>query len=178
MNTGQSILTIGAMLLLSILVLRVNSTLFYTGVAVSSSKIGLTAIALAQSRLEEIKSKAFDDTTVNTSVTNINFLTSPTNLGPEAGETYGGNPGFNDIDDYNGFTKQDTVVVDPTIAAHTKGNENYFNESVSVVYVTTNAPDAVSAVRTWNKKITVSVAHKLTSDTVKVSSIFSYWVFH
>jgi hypothetical protein len=175
MNTGQSILTIAAMLLLSVLVLRVNTNLFYTGTAVSSSKIGLTAISIAQSRLEEIKSKWFDDATDGVATTNINLLTSPSSLGPEAGETYPA--GYNDIDDFNGFTKTDSVLIDPTLSS-TKGNQNYFNEYCSVVYVSPNNPDVTSGTRTWCKKITVLVAHKLTKDTVKVSTIFSYWVFH
>jgi len=173
MNTGQSILTIGAMLLLSVLVLRVNRTLFSTGSSISNSKLGLTAVSLAQSRLEEIKSKAFDEKTVSNNISDFNKLTASGNLGPDAGEIY---PGYDDIDDYNGFIKTDTIAIDPTLPL-TGSNREFFFESCSVVYVSSTSPDVISGTQTWNKRITVLVSHKLMTDTVKVSTVFSYWVF-
>lgn len=173
MNTGQSILTIGAMLLLSVLVLRMNNTLFYSGNVVSTSKLGIIAISLAQSRLEEIKSKAFDENTVSSALSATSGLTTAAKLGPESGEVY---PVYDDIDDFNGFTRVDTVQINPNLAK-SGSNVEYFNESCSVVYVASNTPEVTSASQTWNKKITVFVTHKLMSDTIKVSTIFSYWVF-
>jgi MSHA pilin protein MshD len=173
MNTGQSILTIGAMLLLSVLVLRVNSTLFYSGNVVSTSKLGLIAISLAQSRLEEIKSKAFDETSVSSAISSTSSFTTAAKLGPDGTETY---PNFDDIDDYNGFTKADTIIINPNLPK-SGSNLEYFNESCSVVYVTSANPDVVYGTQTWNKRITVYVAHKLSTDTIKVSTVFSYWVF-
>jgi hypothetical protein len=173
MNTGQSILTIGAMLLLSVLVLRVNRTLLYSGGTVSTSKLGIIAISLAQSRLEEIKSKAFDENSVSASVSATTTFTLPAKLGPETGEVY---PNFDDIDDYNGFTRTDTVQIDPNVAK-IGSNVEYFYESCSVVYVNSATPDVASNAQTWNKKIMVNVAHKQMTDTIKVSTVFSYWVF-
>ena len=173
MNTGQSILTIGAMLLLSVLILRVNGSINSSGQYVSTSKIGLTAISLAQSRLEEIKSKAFDEKTVSNVQSSTSNLTSPAKLGPDAGESY---PNFDDIDDYNGFTWTDTVQVDPNLPK-SGSNVEYFNESCSVVYVPSTPPFSTSNTQTWNKMITVSVTHKMMTDTITISTIFSYWVF-
>ena len=173
MNTGEILLTIGAMLLLSILVLRVNNTLFNSGTVVTNSKLGLTAISLAQSRLEEIKSKAFDDKTVSATVSSTSSLTPAGSLGHESGETY---PNFDDIDDYNGFTTTDTVQINPNLPK-TGSNVEYFRESCSVVYVQSNSPDVTSSSQTWNKKITVSVTNSMMSDTITSSTVFSYWVF-
>jgi hypothetical protein len=173
MNTGQSILTVLAMVLLSTLVLRVNSTLFNSGNVVTNSKLGLTAISLAQSRLEEIKSKAFDQNTVSSTVSSTNNLTAASALGPETGETY---PNFNDVDDYNRFKTTDTVQINPNLP-RSGSNLDYFNDSCSVVYVSSSSPDITSSTQTWNKKITVFIKHPQMTDTIKVSTVFSYFVF-
>jgi hypothetical protein len=173
MNTGQSILTVFAMVLLSTLVLRVNGLLFNSGIVVTNSKLGLTAISLAQSRLEEIKSKAFDQNTVSNTVSSLNSLTAASALGPQTGETY---PNFNDVDDYNGFTTTDTVQINPNLP-RSGSNLDYFKEIDSVVYVSSTSPDVTSSTQTWNKKITVKIKHPQMTDTIKVSTVFSYFVF-
>jgi hypothetical protein len=173
MGTGQSILTVFAMLLLSTLMLRVNSTLLNSGNVVTNSKLGLTAIALAQSRLEEIKSKAFDQNTVSAKVSATTGLTSASQLGPETGEVY---PNFNDVDDFNGFTYTDTVQINPDLAKSAT-NCYYFKEVDSVVYVSSTSPDVTSSSQTWNKKITVKITIPQMTDTIKVSTVFSYFVF-
>ena len=174
MNTGQSILTIGAMLLLSVLILRINSTLFYSGQVVSSSKLSLIAMSLAQSRLEEIKHKSFDESTVGNTINNLNLLTAPTSLGTETGETY---PNFDDIDDYNKKTFKDTVQVDPNLPRNRLSNVEIFQDSCTVVYVSINNLDLAVNTRTWNKKITVRVTNKTMKDVITTSTIYSYWVF-
>jgi hypothetical protein len=172
MNTGQSILTLLAMLLLSTLVLRVNSTLLNSGNTVTNAKLGLTAISLAQSRLEEIKSKAFDNKTVGTVVSSTSSLTSSSTKEPDNG-TY---PNFNDVEDYNGFSYKDTVIINPHLSRDST-NWIIFNELDSVVYVSSSSPDQISSSQTWNKKIIVKIWQKQMTDTIKVSTIFSYFVF-
>ncbi len=173
MGTGQSIMSVFAMLLLSTLMLRVNGTLLNSGNVVTNSKLGLTAIALAQSRLEEIKSKAFDQNTVSATVSTTSSLTAASKLGPETGEVY---PNFNDVDDFNGFTYTDTVQINPDLAKSAT-NCYYFKEIDSVVYVSSTSPDVTSSSQTWNKKITVKITIPQMTDTIKVSTVFSYWVF-
>ncbi len=172
MNTGQSILTIVAMLLLSILVLRVNNTFLSTGTVISSSKLGMTAISIADSRLAEIKNKAFDDFTAQGNIPDNNYrseLTRPNSLDPETDETY---PNFNDVDDYNGFHYADTVQVANGM------RPEIFHDSCSVDYVASDDPNDVShGVPTYNKRVTVFVSHPLMPDTIKISTVFSYWSF-
>ena len=96
-------------------------------------------------------------------VNNPSNLTAPANLHAESGEAY---PNFNDVDDYNGYTKTDATM--PSAV---------FNVSCSVVYVNPATPDVTSYSQTWTKKITVTVTSSLMADTVKLSSLFSYWVF-
>ncbi len=169
MNTGQSLLTIGAMLLLSILILRVNNTFLSTGTVISQSKLGMIASSIANSKLDEIKTKAFDEYTVSNVADQLSDLEPPNSLNKETGETY---PNFDDVDDFNKFARDDTIQVDPGM------KPEIFHDSCSVVYVSSSNPDAAyTASSTWNKKITVFVTHKLMSDTIKMSTIYSYWDF-
>ena len=172
MNTGQSILTILAMLLLSILVLRVNNTFLSTGSVLSQSKLGMIAISIANSRLAEIKSKAFDEYTAQGNIPDDNYqteLTQPNHLNKEGSEAY---PNFDNIDDYNGFTHDDTIQVQAEM------KPEIFHDSCSVVYVTSDNPNQVSSsIPTYNKKVTVFVTHKLLPETIKISSVYSYWNF-
>ncbi len=172
MNTGQSILTIMAMLLLSILVLRVNNTFLSTGSVISRSKVGMIATSIAESRLAEIKSKAFDEYTAQGNIPDnhyVNELTAPGNLGPDGSETY---PNFDDVDDYNGFAINDTVQVQSTM------KPEIFRDSCKVEYVDSDNPNDISnSSPTFNKKITVFVTSKMLPETIKISTIYSYWSF-
>ena len=162
MNTGQSLLSIGAMMLLSILVLRVNNTFTNTSTVLQDSKLGILATSIATSQIEEISRLAFDECTDSNSTNSLSSLTPPASLGPEPGETY---PNYNDVDDYNGFTKTDTSMT------------AVFNISCSVVYVSDTNPDVASSVPTWNKKITITVTSPSLIDTIRASTIYSYWYF-
>ena len=169
MNTGQGLLTIAAMMLLSILILRVNNTFLTTGSVLVDSKFGIIATSLATSQLEKINTLAFDNYTASNSTHNLSDLTSPGSLGPESGET--ADSLYNDIDDYNGWYKNVPVVIDSS-----KPAEN-FRISCQVCYVNPTNPDGYSNVATWNKKIKVTVSNQFMPDTVKMSTIYSYWVF-
>ena len=62
-------------------------------------KFTLHAFSLADDMIEEIKQKAFDERTIDFITPNANQLTLP--LGRE-GESW---PNFDDIDDYDGYSK-------------------------------------------------------------------------
>lgn len=163
MNTGQTLLTLGAMILLSLLILRARNSFLSTDTVMMNSKFSILATSLAQSQIEEIKKKAFDENTVAGPANSTLQLTKANKLGPESGETY---PNFNDVDDFNGYT-----TVDSTLPSAV------FDIRCEVYYVNPNNPDAVSNSRTWSKNIVVEVTSPFMGDTVKVSSVFSYWVF-
>ena len=162
MNTGQMMLSLGALIFLSVIILNVNSNQLSTEETMINSKLGLIAVSLATSYLEEANARAFDLATVDNFVTDLNTLTSPSSLGPAGGEYY---PNYNDFDDYNGLNRVDDVDDVP------------FNVKCTVVYVNATSPDTKSSNKTWNKKLTVKIytANELMQDTIEVSSIFSYW---
>lgn len=155
-------MSIGAMMLLSILILRVNNTFQNTSSVLLNSKLGLLATSIATSQIEEISRLAFDESTVSNAVNSLSSLTPPGSLGPGSGEVY---PNYDDIDDYNGFTKTDTSMT------------AIFNVSCSVVYVSPSSPNFTSSTATWDKKITITVTSPSMLDTVRMSTIYSYWFF-
>jgi hypothetical protein len=163
MNTGQSLITIGAMMLLALTVLRVNGSIMGTDTVLYNTKFGVLAVSLATSVIEEANKKCFDEADTADAVSNINLLTAPGSLGPSVGEKY---PHFDDFDDFNGY--KDTVTNLPSAV---------FDVSCQVCYVNPANPDVASASRTWHKKITVTVTSPSMTDTFRLSSIFSYWYF-
>jgi MSHA pilin protein MshD len=161
MNTGQMIMTMGAMILLSTIVLRVN-TLNLTNESIrDQAQYGVLATSIATSLIEEAQSKAFDEKTDSNAVSSLSGLS--TILGPETGET---ESTYDDFDDYNGYTKRDSSM--PSAI---------FDISCQVVYVTSDNLEGFSSNRTWHKKINVTISSPFSSDTFRTSSIFSYWFF-
>lgn len=159
-------ITIGALFLLSLVILRVTRGFLNTDEVLLDSKLGVMAVSVASSLLEEISGKAFDEKTNKEAVNSLPELSNT--LGPD-GEVY---PFFDDIDDYNGFKKNDNSIP----AAE-------FIDSVSVVYVDITNLNVPSASKTWNKKVTVFVSSPSLlgqdgkPDTVIMSQVFSYWYF-
>ncbi len=162
MNTGQTMMTMGAMMLLSAIVLRVNSANLNNESIRDKAQYGVLATSIATSIIEEAQSKAFDENTDTNSVALLSQLSSV--LGPEGGET---EETFNDFDDYNGFTKRDSTM--PSAI---------FDIACDVVYVASNNIEGFSTNRTWHKKITVTITSPFTpADTFRTASIYSYWYF-
>lgn len=160
MGTGQTILTLGAMMILSQLVLNVYRGLNSGGEVLQDSKLSIIAVSVATSLVEEAVGKAFDEATVDDFVSKKWKLTRK--LGPERGETY---PNFDDFDDYSNLQFTDTTWTVP------------YTLHARVVYIDPTNPDGEVNSRTWHKKLTVFVTSPFTSDTVSFHYVFSYWTF-
>ncbi len=163
MSTGQMMLVLGALALLSIVMLSANRTFRTTGQTILYSELGITAISLSTSIVQSAEEKAFDQNTFNTPVASLSALTPVNSLGPEAGEVY---PDYDDFDDFNGLS---TTV--------TYQNSATFNIKCSVCYVDTGNPNVASSSITWNKKLTVTVSSPSMLDTIKEYYIYSYFYF-
>jgi len=166
MNTGQMLLAMGAMILLSTIVLRVNNNFFTTETVLDETKYSFLATSLASSIIQEAKSKVFDNETDSASISDLNLLTLENILGPEDAEKGKNKDVFNDFDDFDGYQDIDSTM--PSAP---------FWYTCQVVYVNENQPDSASSNRTWNKKITVTITSPYMSDVIKMSSIYSYWFF-
>lgn len=161
MNTGQIMLTIGAMTLLSLTTIRVNTHFVNSGVSLDETKFSVLAVSLASSLLEEANSKAFDENTTENAVTSTYSLSA---IGKDYGELT--SDAFDDCDDYHNY--RDSVVNIPSAKFYIKCLVNYVNETT---------PDVSSSTATWHKKITVLVTSPSMTDTVRMSTIFSYWYY-
>ena len=165
MNTGQMIMALGAMLLLSVIMLRVNTANLTNETIRDDAQYGVLATSIATSIIEEAQSKAFDEKTDTMNVTALTQLSSV--LGPETGET---ESTFDDFDDYNNFTKRDSTM--PSAI---------FDISCQVVYVEPGNIEGSTSNRTWNKKLIVTITRPISADSsvlaLRTASIFSYWYF-
>ena len=160
MNTGESLLSVGALLVFSLVSLNFNSTVLQSTTVEVENKVYLTAFSLADDLIEEIKQKAFDAATIDFPTTNPASLTESNNLGPGNFEDY---PNYNDIDDFNGYVK-------PVSAPHA---ENY-EVSCLVQYVDGDNPDNVVSTQTFYKKVTVTVTSPYLRNPVNLSQIFTH----
>jgi hypothetical protein len=172
-NTGQVLLTTGAIVLIGTTVLTVNRMYSNHGIILQKTKIGIYAVSLATSLIEEASGKAYDEVTVDDAVSSTSSLSST--LGPESGETTTppSTARFDDFDDYNGLNMGINIA-----------GVDSFMIRATVFYVTDSAPDVQSSSKQWQKKLTVAVTSVSMSDTtygrpdtVKMSYVFSYFYF-
>ncbi|OQY75740.1 MAG: hypothetical protein B6D44_00815 [Ignavibacteriales bacterium UTCHB2] len=172
MNTGEQLFAIGALLLLSLSIVRINNNILLTDSILIDSKHGIIANSIATSLIESATEKFYDANTKEGPCL-LSALTYPPK--PESGETHPND--FNDFDDFNNYTQNDTV-----------GSVVFYSKcKVAYVKPNPNAPTSLNvnvSERTWNKKLTVSVTWKqndqtigFTPDTIKQSTIYSYWYF-
>jgi MSHA pilin protein MshD len=169
MNTGQSLLSIGALLILSILILRINNSILVTDEILVDSKVGILANSVAVSIIEKASRKFFDAATTEGPV-DIETLT--TDLGPRYDEIPPDS--CNDFDDFHGYTQVDTFY-----------NSLLFFTECEVCYVEPENPDVKVTGPTWHKKLSVKTYCKpmndistTPADTFKISTIYSYWTFN
>ena len=165
MNTGQMMIGIAAFALVTMTILNFNRGSINTQDALIYNKAFIVATTVAQATLDEISSKTFDEEIAegNPIITANDFSTV---LGVESTEVY---PNYDDVDDYNNFTKIETV---PSIGD--------FNVSVEVEYMTDDLQ--ITSANTYNKNVTVKITStSMTNvfteemDTLVVSSLFSQW---
>ena len=145
MGGSQTLLTIGALMLLSSLILSLNNAILGRDLVSYESEATLTAISIGQSLLEEVRTRAFDENTVPPKrASSPADLTYPGSIGIDDGEV--GTEDFDDIDDYAGFERSVTTT-----------RFGDFKQAVRVYYVrNTNLADS-SSFPTFLKRIDVEV---------------------
>lgn len=158
-NGVQSFLSLGAMMIFSLISLRFDSAVLQNTEVEVENKVYLTGFSLADDLLEEIKQRAFDEKTVDFKAITTTALTPSANLGKESGEAW---PNFDDIDDYNGYTK-------PVSLPHA---EKYSVKSY-VSYVQANNQDLESLTQTYFKRVTIFVDSPYLKHQIKLSYIFT-----
>jgi hypothetical protein len=174
MTTGQTILTIGAFMFLTTILLNFYQVVASTGDTIATGQDGILATTIASSYLEAAQGLAFDEITDTSTVAiaNASALTSPTSLGHEAGEDSLAT--FDDFDDFNGATFDKQAM----------GTNRVYRTMFSVRYVNPDNLLQVSTNRTFVKRLdlkTWRIYPPATSatdiDTVKTSLVLGYWHF-
>ena len=175
MATAQTLLTIAALVLLSMSLLNFNGTVAQSGNSIESAQDGILETTIATSFLELAQGLAFDEVTDSSDVaiTNVNVLTSPTQLGPDSSvenSVYT----FDDFDDFNGLALDKEV----------SGNGRRYRAQFSVNYIDGNDASQVSSTRTYVKRMDLKIWRILpplrsssVSDTLKMSLAMGYFHF-
>lgn len=133
MNLGQSLFAIGTLTILSLSILRMNNNILTTDKTVMDSKVGILATSIGTSLIEKASKLAFDEKTKTNPVNSLFLLTPAISLGQET-------PGvFDDFDDYNNHTQNDTIH---TIPFHTK---------CVVTYIEPTNPDGLQPIEPGKK---------------------------
>ena len=168
MGTGQMLITMGAMILLSIIILSVNQGYLINNEVMLDSKFDLLAISLAISVVEDANGLAFDQQTIGGNTVLVESQLS--SIGPDTDEFYTTREetNFNDFDDYDGL--------------HIEYNDTTLKSAIydidcEVGYISDANPNAFVGSKTWFKKLDVTVSSKSMSDTIRMSTIMSYFYF-
>jgi hypothetical protein len=188
---ANMMLTIGSIVLFGIFLSSANRLVIGNNQIASQNEYYIAGLALAQSIIDEAKTKAFDEQTVTQAATSRSALTAPGSLGRDgAGEAvplpdtltsvspysptnkgYYSALKFDDIDDYNGYSR----------LANTARAEGYLL-SVSVSYASETYPDSAVSAKTYCKTMAVKVTSPFfpkktdsdAPDTLTVSYTFTY----
>ena len=156
----QYILIAGVMFLISQMSLTVNSRILQAkGLSTENESI-LAATSFAQSFLREVAAKKFDERAIGKKVTSVDSLTAAVSFGPDYGEGYAT---FDDIDDFNGYTR--------SISNDRLGD---FNMAVVVNYVNKGSLETTSFVRTFMKSVTVTISGPYLPKNIVMKTVVAY----
>lgn len=142
-------------------VLSINRAILRNCEVITESGILLTSAAIGEEIIEEANGKLFDESLSQPpSVEFPDCFTAPESLGTESGEAY---PSFDDIDDYNDFTK---IVNTPS------GNCSLV---VKVGYVDSVNIDQWVNEKGFYKKMEVEVYNNFIPNPFKFHYLFCYY---
>jgi hypothetical protein len=173
MNSGHTLLTLAAFILLSTLITNFYDLTGSAGDSIASGQDGILLTSITASYVEMAQGLAFDQVTdtMFIGLTNVASLTAPNALGPEAAED--SIQKFNDFDDFDGF------VLDKD--AGTSGRR--YRTQFTVSYVDPNNLEHISSTRTFVKRLdmktwrTLPVADGARIDTLRSSIVMGYFHF-
>jgi hypothetical protein len=175
MATAQTLLTIAALVLLSVALLNFNGTVAQTGNSIESAQDGILETTIATSFLELAQGLAFDEVTDSShvAITDVNDLTSPSLLGPDSSSEntiYT----FDDFDDFDGMTLDKDV----------SGNWHRYRAQFAVHYVQPDNALQISSTATFLKRMDMKIWRIMPplrssscSDTLKMSLVMGYFHF-
>ena len=159
MGNRELLLLLGAITIFGVLVSNTNRYMVEVKDVSMQREFTTYANSLAQSVIDEAKTKAYDGKVVGGSPPLPAGFTGHGALGPEPGEVY---PNFDDVDDYNGFTGADSLMLGD------------YSINVWVNYVNETTPDDSVHQKTFCKKMTVQVTSDYLNHPLETSYVFGY----
>jgi len=197
MGLGQTMLTSAFLVLLTIAVMSANKMMVDQDYNFYEQEAFKQASVLGNNMLGEISRKRFDELVDTSLAVYLPVTGFSTSLGPDGtiwdfvflnGEyrtfsstttlldrntsiPYASLMYFDDVDDYNGYSRRANTRLFTGVVA----SENAFTISVRVFYVSPASPDAPSSSRTYLKKVVASVTHPVyLRDTLQLSTVIAY----
>jgi len=176
MGSNQLLLIVAALAILITLQLSINGSLIRSFVADLDGEATIDAVSVGEAMVDEIQTKVFDEQVVPGVVFDLNLLTPSNSFGRETStentvspyerEPFQSKTKFNDVDDYDGYTR---IVTSPRLGDYTVKD--------TVYYVLGSNLDSPSNTQTWWKKVEVTVTHPNLLFPVTVKSVVVYRQF-
>ena len=164
----QQFLTITALVLFTTFLLTFNRSLLSHYSVSNYNESVIVATGLAQSLIDEIYGRSFDEATVSAPAASTNLLAAPSNLGMDGGE--GAVTTFDDIDDFNGYKKE---FKDKKLGL--------FTADVKIFYVNHSDINTKVNTQTFLKRVDVSIVNTYlaleennSQDTLKFFTTIGY----
>jgi hypothetical protein len=177
MNTGQTILTIGALVLLATILTNFYGTVAIIGDDISDGQDDILATAVATSWAELAQGMAFDNVTDTSDIAfqNPSVLTSHLVLGVEGAEKTDSIATYNDFDDFNGAL----------LEKQTGTTGKVFATRFAVCYVDSNDVNTIVSSKTFVKRMDMATWRLRPAphsgeriDTLRTSIVYSYFNFN
>lgn len=161
MSTNETLFTILSLIFFSMLNVTFYNSSNNTYDTASDNQAIINGVSFGQSLIEDITLRSFDENTINNNLSDVDSLTNTMNFGPDPGEYYVSQ--FDDIDDFNNYTKIDSIDGIGT-----------FSLSVGVNYISETNLSQNSYSKTFLKKITVYVENEFLKNSIILDYIVGY----
>jgi len=178
MNTGQTLLTIGALMILSLAVYNINKLLLNCDFALSENRYRLEALSMLTSYIEQTSQYYFDEaSTDTTSQKSLQDFTLPAQLGLESND-------YNSIDDFDDLHQYVKIDTGRSGVVY----KNYFEVEYVKLQGTSIIPSdereyhkrmIIFTTDSYNPPLLYKYANgEKVRDTLKVSFVHSYWFYN
>lgn len=173
MHTGQMLTVLGALALLSLVSLSINTMIVGKTTTMLDAEAQLNAISISQSMIDEVMQKSYDAATASAKVYNAGSFTGAGSLGCSGSEAsivtqpdtypFKSANGYNDVDDYHRYRR--------TVSTPRMGD---FDVRDSVWYVVESNPDMKSSTQTFFKRVKVTVRHPNMTSPLTMTDVAVY----
>lgn len=159
MGYREMLLTLGAITIFSLTTVSVSRHMVDNTEIIYEQQAAYLLYQYANSIIQQAKTREFDETTINASVTDATGFADP--MGKGVGESYPVQ--LDDIDDYNALsiTIDDEFIGQVAIA-------------VNMIYVTDANLNAAAGTTTFYKKMTVTATNDYVSQPIRAVYVFAY----